>query len=535
MATIQTHLSILEAKAASHGSLPLLKIPNGDLPDNGWRDVTFAQFLNDVETYARYWVQEFSKAGWEKQSIIGIWLKGTSYLDLVNIWAVSRAGYIPQLISIRMPNPDVVFEMLKQAGAAALIVDPSFEPLLTETTLPILFSASLTSSSGDGLPKLPQLDTPPDPNDTLMIFHTSGSTSGNPKLVPVTARWLDFAIEKMSHSKLLSSSGKQQVVVSGGSFCHMASNLLMWGYIYRSGCIIVPTELPYSSSELKQMVSQCGLTKLNMFSGFLSKMLAEARHDESVLAMLKDFEYVVYSGLVLNEEDRAWAQNQGLKLVNVFASTEVGVMLQSDEPSGNILKPAPGTIYEFIPLPDTLSLEKPLLELVVFPESKDCPPTQLRSPVTGKFHTGDLFTEEDPGLYTFQGRNDAWIKMENAMRCNTAEIEENAMQTCGADLIDVAAVVGAGRPSPVLIVEPKEGKAISGSESSINSLRSEILQRILPFQSRRYIHERVDNISLVLIAPRGSLPRTATKGNIRRAVVEQQYQTEMDSIFLLPN
>lgn len=73
MATIQTHLSILEAKAASHGSLPLLKIPNGDLPDNGWRDVTFAQFLNDVETYARYWVQEFSKAGWEKQSIIGIW------------------------------------------------------------------------------------------------------------------------------------------------------------------------------------------------------------------------------------------------------------------------------------------------------------------------------------------------------------------------------------------------------------------------------------------------------------------------------
>lgn len=264
-------------------------------------------------------------------------------------------------------------------------------------------------------------------------------------------------------------------------------------------------------------------------------MLAEARHDESVLAMLKDFEYVVYSGLVLNEEDRAWAQSQGLKLVNVFASTEVGVMLQSDEPSGNILKPAPGTIYEFIPLPDTLPLEKPLLELVVLPESKDCPPPQLRSPVTGKFHTGDLFTEEDPGLYTFQGRNDAWIKMENAMRCNTAEIEENAIQTCGADLIDAAAVVGAGRPSPVLIVEPKEGKVISGSESSINSLRSEILQRILPFQSRRYIHERVDNVSLILVAPRGSLPRTATKGNIRRAVVEQQYQPEMDSIFVLPN
>lgn len=154
-------------------------------------------------------------------------LKGTSYLDLVNIWAVSRAGYIPQLISIRMPNPDVVFEMLKQAGAAALIVDPSFEPLLTETTLPILFSASLTSSSGDGLPKLPQLDTPPDPNDTLMIFHTSGSTSGHPKLVPVTARWLDFAIEKMSHSKLFSSSGKQQVVVSGYVLrpIHFAENL----------------------------------------------------------------------------------------------------------------------------------------------------------------------------------------------------------------------------------------------------------------------------------------------------------------------
>ena len=36
---------------------------------------------------------------------------------------------------------------------------------------------------------------------------------------------------------------------------------------------------------------------------------------------------------------------------------------------------------------------------------------------------------------------------------------------------------------------------------------------------------------MIVIVPRQSLPRTATKGNIRRKAVEEAYKTEIDRIF----
>jgi acyl-coenzyme A synthetase/AMP-(fatty) acid ligase len=268
-----------------------------------------------------------------------------------------------------------------------------------------------------------------------------------------------------------------------------------------------------------------------MFSSFLSKLFAEARQDESVLASLKALDHVVYSGLPLSADDQDWAREKELPLINVFACTEAGVTMQSDDFKTAGLKPIAGTAYEFMPVSGSAASQEELLELVVLPASKDCPHPSLLSPETGKFHTGDLFVETRLGVYLARGRNDDWIKMENAMRCNTFEIEENAMQTCSGDLIDAAVVVGAGRPNPVLIVESKQGGGDSHLEDEAIDLRSEILGRILPFHARRYVHERIDHVSLVLVAPNGSLARTATKGNIRRRMVEDKYKPELDRIF----
>jgi acyl-CoA synthetase (AMP-forming)/AMP-acid ligase II len=142
-------------------------------------------------------------------------LKGTSYQDIVTIWAISRAGYVPQLISIRMPNPVVVYELLKRAGAVALIADQNFESLLADSPFPVLYSVNVSSDGCEELPALEPLATPSDPKNIVMIFHTSGSTSGSPKLVPITTKWLDFAIEKMGQFQMPSSMVKQQTVVSG--------------------------------------------------------------------------------------------------------------------------------------------------------------------------------------------------------------------------------------------------------------------------------------------------------------------------------
>jgi long-subunit acyl-CoA synthetase (AMP-forming) len=114
-----------------------------------------------------------------------------------------------------MPNPNVVYEVLHRAGAVALVADRDFEPLLAGAPLPILYSIQLSPNCQEDSPPLPPLDAPSDPDNVVMIFHTSGSTSGSPKLVPITVKWLDFAAVKMRQFKTLDSQHGQLVVVSG--------------------------------------------------------------------------------------------------------------------------------------------------------------------------------------------------------------------------------------------------------------------------------------------------------------------------------
>lgn len=106
-------------------------------------------------------------------------------------------------------------------------------------------------------------------------------------------------------------------------------------------------------------------------------------------------------------------------------------------------------------------------------------------------------------------------------------IEDNVRATCG-DLIGECIVVGSGRPSPALFVEPMPGV-------DHDKLQREILRKTQPFHSRRYLHERITRKELVIIVEPESLPRTTTKGNIRRRAVEDKYKTRLDAIYMSLN
>ena len=49
---------------------------------------------------------------------------------------MSRAGYVPQMFSLRLPNPIVIFETLQKAGGRALVCEPSFEVDLSGCPVP---------------------------------------------------------------------------------------------------------------------------------------------------------------------------------------------------------------------------------------------------------------------------------------------------------------------------------------------------------------------------------------------------------------
>ena len=322
------------------------------------------------------------------------------------------------------------------------------------------------------------------------------------------------------------------------------------GTLQHGSCVIQPTSIGFSSEELIDMIKRCGLNRLNQFASFLSGHFRNARQDPKLLSILLSLDDVLYSGLALSQEEEQWALKSGIKLrvghpsnklrhislkwrffllvKNLFGSTEVGAMLLSGGHHRNpaLLQALPGTSYRFVPI-DSSEEEgvhqsnAGLHELVILAESPDCPGV-LRS-ADGDFHTGDLFQQVSPGWYIFRGRDDDWIKSESSLRCDTKAIEDNTRGMCG-NLISECIVVGTGRPSPVMFIEP-------AVDMDQNKLKREIIRKTRHFHSRRYLHERIISPDMIVIVPRQTLPRTSTKGNIRRRAVEEAFKAEIDKIF----
>ncbi|KAL0951048.1 hypothetical protein HGRIS_007788 [Hohenbuehelia grisea] len=527
-----SHLTVLEQSAVRYASSPVFKVPRLDLSTKqvlSWESITYSQFQSDVERFARYWSRVLRQDGIPPRSVVGIWLGGMTYTDVLHIYSVCRAGYIPQLFSLRLPNPEVIYELLQRAGARALIHDSSFASLLDSAPVPTHLAATSEQVDPQNEP-LPVLYNG-QPEEIVFIFHTSGSTSGSPKLVPCSYKWLETTIRKAHQVSTPLASGRQDVTVWMGSMCHIGQTFMLMGSLQHGSCVIQPTAIAFSSDELIDMVARCGLNRLNQFATFLATHLRNSRKDAKLLSIIQNLDEVLYSGLPLAREEEDWAYRSGVNLKNLFGSTECGAMLLSiggRDRSAPLLRSLDGVSYGFVPTEPSAQTESGhqstarMLELVIYAHSGDCPDASLRS-ADGHLHTGDLFQEAGPGSYVFRGRDDDWIKSENSLRCDTKAIEDHVRATCGT-LIQECIVVGSGRPSPALFVEP------AGNVDS-DKLKREIIRKTRQFHSRRYLHERITSTNMILIVEPGTLPRTATKGNIRRKAVEEKYKDTLDAIY----
>ncbi|KAI0652198.1 acetyl-CoA synthetase-like protein [Trametes meyenii] len=540
MATHRTHLTILEQTAAKYPDAPAFRVPRID-PETDqvleWDIITYKEFWQDVERFARYWTQTLSADGVVGRSVVGLWLGGMTYVDAVHIYSVVRAGYIPQFFSLRLPNPDIIFELLEKSNGKALIYDSSYASVFSQNPVPTYVAVDARRLPSAAV-SLPPNRGSTNGNDTLMIFHTSGSTSGRPKLVPCSYAWWDFTLTK-THAAMkpkASRNGRQDVTVWMGSLCHFGQTFMLSGMIQHGSCTVQFTKQTFSSNELVDMVQRCGLSRINQFPTYLTHHLRNSRHSPKLLALLQGLDEILISGLMMSPEDEEWVYRNGIKLMNCYGTTEVGSMLVSAEDNAqdpaHALVQVPGTKYAFVPLEPAAQRDSEtgyadanaqLLELIILADSPDCPDRSLRH-ADGDYHTGDLFLEVAPGRYVYRGRNDDWIKSENSLRCDTKAIEDNVMASC-ADLVATCIVVGNGRPSPALFVEP----AVDGADAE--KLRRTIVRRIRPFHARRYMHERIVSTDFVLVVPRHTLPRTATKGNIRRRAVEDAFKSELDRVY----
>ena len=115
---------------------------------------------------------------------------------------------------MRFPNPIVILEMLQKAGGRALVWEPSFEVDLSGCPVPSYPAIQVHEQNVEGV-ALPPLRTDHSASDLVFIFHTSGSTSNNPKLVPCNRQWVDNAVAKAKRrTELRSTQGRGVTLVA---------------------------------------------------------------------------------------------------------------------------------------------------------------------------------------------------------------------------------------------------------------------------------------------------------------------------------
>ncbi|EKJ67667.1 hypothetical protein FPSE_12184 [Fusarium pseudograminearum CS3096] len=453
--TRPTHWAVIESLSQSRGDSPAIRHVNSESINNEFETISYAKHWQNINIAAKNWVTELSQVGIAKGAVVGL------------------------------------------CNAAALLYDPVCEPLVKGCPVPTFSTGTVL---GKDCPAEVQLGTATstDGDRVLVIFHTSGSTSGMPKLVPQTVRWMDCLIRKHRHMNYKPAS--------------VASFII-----------------PYPTSELEHMISKGGLTILNTFPALLSGMLQKARESSPFLEMLQSLDSINFAGQVLEPKDEAWARQNEIKLINLYGSTEIGLSMMSSLTSPHV-SPLPESGCRFIPLSESASSPNRLFELIVPAEADECPDPPLRDKSDGMFHTGDLFERVDVDQYVYKGRVDDRIKMQLALVCDAGSLESEAMQVCEGDLISAVSVIGSGRPSPAMVVEAKNDDILQADEDTLLALKQQIVQRIAPFHQRKYLHERIDDARLVFVVAKGTLPRTA-KGNIMRKAVEEMFATELDQTY----
>ncbi|EGN93838.1 hypothetical protein SERLA73DRAFT_63440 [Serpula lacrymans var. lacrymans S7.3] len=482
----------------------------GSCPGFQWGTVTFGEFDHHLAASAKHWGEALENSGFKSRDIIGVWLTGSKYEDLINILGICAAGYVPQLFSVAF-TPHIIRDLVSRSGAKGLVYDSAFTSQVnsSSSSVPLFPSVPVgvlenNSHFGRTLGTLPSVVE----KDTAFVVHSSGTTSGTPKIIPANHLWVKTFIQSKWASSLEQGTFEGQTVVNSiGSLAHVGSLCAFLGAAYCGSCTVQSSALDASTSELLGMISTCGLNRVALYATFLSTHIRAARTNPEVLHALKCMRQILHTGVALNREDEEWALHHALPLTTMYGTSETSPLLTSllgNDPSDRLLRPVHGASGQLIPaIPSSEDGSRPaMFEMVVPSDAPDSPHSSFFS-ADGFYHTGDLFEEVEKGSFVFRGRSNDWIKTVRGF-CDTKSMEDIVRKACG-DLIKDVVVVGLNRPRPVLMVEISD-KTLSGMER--HEIAEEIIARLAPHNERLFTHERIDDPKRILVLEEGNLPRT---------------------------
>ncbi|KAI0739172.1 acetyl-CoA synthetase-like protein [Daedaleopsis nitida] len=511
---------------------------------DAWDSVTYQELEHRLAVTRAHWQRTLAPLNLKPLDVVGMWLTGRKWSDLLNNFAVASLGYTPQLFgSGDFTNISVIYELIAQSGGKVLIIDPShmfmissvedipvphFSPLEDGQMLRVIDELK-TAGRDDALTFGMESVAAVGRDELAVLFHSSGTTGGMPKIIPSTYKMVRVTILHKLLAEGFSALAHEDVkpvINTIGSTAHIASTHIFLSLLHVGGCMVQTSSTAIGADEFVGMRRVCGLSQLVIFATFLSHIIRAAQNDEKVKEALKEIYQISHTGVALNKDDEEWAHANDVKIVSSYSTTETGPLMRArrgGDFSSRLMHPIEGTNPVLLPY-NTEEGGPQLFEVVIHADADDCPPPPLIAE-DGYYHTKDIFEKIDDG-YVYRGRTGDWIKTVDGF-VDTKTIEDMVRKTC-ADVVYDAVVVGAGKPFPCLIIE----SAQSGlDENARKTVAQTIVSRIAEHSSRLFPHERIEDARRLLVVEKGTLIRTQLKGNVRRPATEALLATELQAIY----
>ncbi|KAL9553202.1 hypothetical protein MBANPS3_003393 [Mucor bainieri] len=437
-----------------------------------------------------------------------------------------------------------VLNLLQKTGSKLLIANVKYERFAKSViaNTPNVSLITVPSFDVDALSKKPLaanyeqiLNTGFTEQDILkpaLIIHSSGSTAF-PKAIYLSNRYLFFLINNLevsiTNSKLERLTEKDVMLPSTPLF-HIFGLLAYFSVTIHGGSAIMFEQLPVSPKEISDALLASNVTLMAAPPLIYEQMAAYIKESDSYGA-LNRIKYAYVGGAALKPEIFDWYHAHRINLCTIYGTTEIGVIMSSDiNPDRKdksslhfIDKDGQGQVYGSF---ETNDESEPHVKHLYLHADSPTLANHVANRTDGGYDTQDLFIEnlDFPGTYTYIGRRDDILIMENGEKTNPLPIEATIRQH---PMVQQVAIIGHGRQCTAALIQlNKEHAECFSPEEIIAAVHAAVKEanQECPSHSKIFPH-------MVKILPFNQALPSTDKGTVMRKKAESSYQDVVEKLY----
>ncbi|KAI8355141.1 hypothetical protein BD560DRAFT_484452 [Blakeslea trispora] len=358
-----------------------------------------------------------------------------------------------------------------------------------------------------------------------LIIHSSGTTSF-PKPIYLSNQYL-FHLMTPLHLTLPFAKGLEplsstDVMLSCGPLFHVFGTFAHFSMATVGGSVVLMESLPASQEDIDYALRFNQVTALCAPPLILEQMIPYLKKTQDFDA-IKKLKFALHGGAALRASSGDWLCQHGLNLCTMYGTTEIGSAMTSDlSPQrkhhwSSLRMMNPNTRFCF-------EDEGEHKHLMIYAEGPTLATKVINRPDGSGYDTNDLFKPVGDGYYTYVGRRDDTLIMENGEKTNPVPME-NTLRAC--DPVKQAIVLGQARQCTAVLIELNP-EVVAGMDSA--DIMAQIRDAVRKVNTECPSHSKLMPQMVKVLQPGQSLPST-DKCTVKRKAVEDMYKQEIEALY----